>query len=94
MLDRTKMIAALLIIAVSACNKPPAPAVSRPPIADLNCPAEPDVVASLAEDPSGLLFDVAVRAAGQACRDALARVCRWHKERGATDVTCPQAIEP
>jgi hypothetical protein len=91
--DLAKLIAAALIMTASSCNNPPAPAVSRPPIVDLNCPAEPDIVAALAEDPSGLLFDVAVRAAGQACRDALARVCRWHKERGS-DVTCPPALQP
>jgi hypothetical protein len=44
-------------------------------------------------DPSGVTFDAAVRKAGQDCRDALARVCRWHKERGAA-VTCPVALEP
>jgi hypothetical protein len=47
----------------------------------------------LAADPSGVTFDAAVREAGQACRDALARVCRWHRERGA-EVTCPDALPP
>lgn len=47
----------------------------------------------LAADPTGLMFDVAVRAAGAACRDALARVCRWHKERGA-ELVCPAALRP
>ena len=44
----------------------------------------------LLRDPTGLEFDMAVREAGEACRDALARVCRWHKLRGA-NVTCPEA---
>jgi hypothetical protein len=78
---------ALLIMSVSACNNPPALAISHPPIVDLTCPAEPDVAAMLAQDPSGLAFDVAVRAAGEQCRAALIRVCNWHKERGA-DVGC------
>jgi hypothetical protein len=37
----------------------------------------------LSSDPSGVSFDAAVRAAGQQCRDALHRVCQWHKDRGA-----------
>lgn len=40
-------------------------------------------------DPTGLYFDKMVREAGQECRDALARVCRWHAERGA-QVSCPK----
>ena len=92
-LSASALILAPLITLASGCNNPPAPAASHPPIADLTCPAEPAIDALLAADPSGVLFDAAVREAGQACRDALARVCRWHKERGA-DVTCPPAIEP
>jgi hypothetical protein len=52
---------------------------------------EPDIAAMLAADPTGLTFDVAVREAGQACRDALARVCQWHKDRGATE---PKVCRP
>ena len=89
----TALIPALLITAACAPNRPPAAPASHPPIADLVCPDEPDIVAALADDPTGLAFDKAAREAGQACRDALARVCRWHKERGA-DVTCPPAAKP
>lgn len=85
------LIPGLLIMSASGCNNPPAPAASHPPIVDLNCPAEPDVIAMLEADPSGVTFDAAVRKAGQECRDALGRVCRWHKERGA-NVTCPAAL--
>jgi hypothetical protein len=45
-------------------------------------------------DAEGLLeagFNDAVLLAGRACRDALARVCRWHAERGDRDVRCPPA---
>jgi hypothetical protein len=38
-------------------------------------------------------FNDAVLLAGRGCRDALARVCRWHQTRGAA-VTCPPAIRP
>jgi hypothetical protein len=86
------VIPALLITSACESSRPRAASASHPPIADLTCPDEPDVVAALAADPSGVTFDVAVRKAGQDCRDALARVCRWHKERGA-DVTCPVAIK-
>ncbi len=79
----TLPLAALLTIAASACSKPPELVVSHPPIVDLSCPAEPDVVAMLADDPSGLSFDIAVREAGASCRAALLRVCSWHKARGA-----------
>jgi hypothetical protein len=87
------LLAALLITVACQPNNPPAAPASHPPIADLNCPAEPDVVAMLLADPSGVSFDAAVRKAGQDCRDALARVCRWHKERGAA-VSCPEALKP
>lgn len=87
------LIPALLITNACASNRPPATPASHPPIADLSCPDEPDVVAMLEADPSGVTFDAAVRNAGQECRDALARVCRWHKERGA-DVVCPMAVKP
>jgi hypothetical protein len=85
-------ILALLITSACAGNKPPAAPASHPSIADLTCPDEPDIIALLAADASGLQFDKSVREAGQACRDALARVCRWHKDRGA-DVTCPVPIK-
>lgn len=85
------LIPVLLITSAFSCSSPPASVASHPPSVDLNCPAEPDVVEALAADPSGLAFDVAVRAAGQACRDANARLCRWHKERGA-EVICPAPL--
>jgi hypothetical protein len=85
------LIAALPIMLVLPSCKTLAPAISHPPIVDLNCPAEPQVAAMLARDPTGLEFDMAVREAGEQCRQALARVCRWHKERGA-EVSCPATI--
>jgi hypothetical protein len=39
-------------------------------------------------DAAGLDFDRAALLAGRACRDALARACRWHRDRGA-EVSCP-----
>lgn len=80
-------ILALLITNACAGNRPPAAAASHPPTVDLTCLAEPDVVKLLEADPTGLSFDIAVRQAGEACRQALMRVCAWHKERGA-DVVC------
>jgi hypothetical protein len=85
------LLGALLITNACASSSQHAQTVSSPPIADLTCPAEPDVVAMLAQDPSGLSFDIAVRQAGESCRQALIRVCTWHKERGA-DVVCPAAV--
>ena len=75
---------------MTACenNRPRAASISHPPSADLACPAEPDIEALLIADPSGLAFDIAVREAGQSCRDALARVCQWHKDRGANLKSC------
>lgn len=84
-------ILALLITSACGVNSTPAPKASHPQAVDLNCPGEPDIAALLAADPSGLAFDAAVRTAGQVCRDALARVCRWHKRRGAA-VNCPAAL--
>jgi hypothetical protein len=67
--------------------------VSSPPALDLVCPAEPDIAVALLSDPSGLSWDIAVREAGQACRDALHRVCEWHKARGAV-VDCDKPVSP
>jgi hypothetical protein len=77
------LILAPLIMSACAGSNPPAAPASHPPIADLSCPSEPDVTAMLAQDPTGLSFDMAVRQAGEACRAALKRVCLWHRERGA-----------
>lgn len=46
----------------------------------------------LASDPTGLSFDMAVMKAGEQCRRALARVCRWHKKMGAEPLTCPAPL--
>jgi hypothetical protein len=82
-------ILALPIMLASSCSNQQGPQTSpSPPARDLVCPSEPDAAAMLAADPTGLQFDIAVRAAGEECRRALARVCRWHKKMGA-DVVCP-----
>jgi hypothetical protein len=39
-------------------------------------------------DQAALAFDRNALLAGRSCRDALARVCRWHRQRGA-ELTCP-----
>ncbi len=92
-----KLATILLLVALpimSACGSSNRPAaIGAPPAVDMACPAEPDVVEMLKADPSGLTFDMAVREAGEGCRQNLARVCRWHKERGA-DVACPVALRP
>ena len=89
------LLAALLTTAACQPSSPPAALASAPPPADLTCPAEPDVVAMLAADPSGVTFDAAVRSAGQQCRDALRRVCMWHRERGLKiDCDKPLEIQP
>jgi hypothetical protein len=49
----------------------------------------------LAADPSGVTFDAAVRSAGQQCRDALHRICMWHRERGMViDCDKPPELTP
>lgn len=87
------LLAALLTTAACAPSNPPASPASAPPPADLTCPAEPDIAAMLAVDPSGVNFDAAVRDAGQRCRDALRRVCLWHHERGLA-IDCDRPPEP
>jgi hypothetical protein len=88
----TLSIAASLAIAVSGCNKPPvASAASHPPAADVTCPADPAALsdAQILADPGGLLeaqFNDEALIAGWSCRDALARVCKWHKARGDVEV--------
>ncbi|GEM_PF-3667251 len=76
-----------------ACSsRPAAPAVSHPPVDDLTCQAEPAApqlavtpgtdIDWTAFDQAALDFDRAAVIAGRSCRDALARVCAWHKARG------------
>lgn len=83
---------------VSACSSRPATlAVSHPPADDLVCAAEPAAPVPPATgaididwsafDAAALAFDQAALIAGRSCRDALARVCAWHKARGAA-VAC------
>lgn len=77
------LILAPLFISASCFNKPPERlVVQHPNAADLICPAEPDLASSLAADASGLQFEKDVLLAGRGCRDALARVCKWHVMRG------------
>ncbi|HEX7821062.1 MAG TPA: hypothetical protein VF463_10635 [Sphingobium sp.] len=45
-------------------------------------PTGSDQSAWQAFDKAGLDFDIAALAAGRSCRDALARACRWHADRG------------
>ncbi len=79
------LVVALTMTACGSSNPPVQ--ISHPPLVDLTCPGEPDIVVSLMADPSGLAFDIATRSAGESCRAALKRVCAWHKERGA-EVIC------
>jgi hypothetical protein len=90
-LGHLALIPVLLITSAFSCSRQPVASASHPPIVDLSCPGEPEIVRLLEQDPTGLAFDAAVREAGEQCRQALARVCRWHKERGA-EVSCPAAI--
>ena len=82
------LIAALLGIGACAHNSQPVRLGVQHPIAeDLVCPAEPPALTDeqIAADPEGRLedrFNTDVLLAGRACRDALARACRWHVERG------------
>jgi hypothetical protein len=82
------MLAALIMLA-SACSRTPAPpAIQHPPVDDLVCTAEPPAPAAQASEIDALHFDAAVLIAGRSCREALARACRWHVERGMAGVTC------
>lgn len=60
----------------------------HPPPADLRCAPEPEAPGDDATEADALAFDGAALMAGRDCRDALARVCRWHVERGARGLTC------
>lgn len=90
MMPPLRPLPVLLIMLACGCSRLPAPpAVQHPPAEDLTCPAEPPAPAlSPDDDLTALRFDAAVLVAGRACRDALARVCRWHGERGMTGVAC------
>lgn len=91
-------IAALLALAVSGCSNPHVtPVSSHPPALDLVCPPEPPALTDeqVIGDTDGTTeqaFNDAVLIAGRACRDALARTCAWHRERGAA-VIC-EAVKP
>lgn len=85
---RILLSAALLATAACAHNRvPERQVVQHPPAADLTCPAEPPALTDeqIEGDANGVLedaFNDDVLLAGRGCRDALARVCRWHVERG------------
>jgi hypothetical protein len=87
MVKRT-LIAGLLFSAVSGCNNPPAPqSASHPPATDMTCQAEAPALTDeqVIADADGSLERRQTTAniiAGRSCRDALHRVCQWHKERG------------
>jgi hypothetical protein len=91
------LTAALLASASCAANRMPAPtAASHPPAIDLTCQAEPlalsdDQVIADADGSAEHAFDDAVLLAGRSCRDALRRVCEWHKARGDKDLKCDTA---
>jgi hypothetical protein len=56
-------------------------------VSDLQCAAEPAALTDdqVNADQFGTLerqFTVDALIAGRSCRDALARVCQWHKDRG------------
>lgn len=62
--------------------------MSHPPASDLTCPAEPPALTEeqIMADQFGVLerqFTIDVLMSGRECRDALMRVCQWHKDRGA-----------
>ena len=77
-----------LFIGASGCSKQPVRTVSsHPPASDLVCAAEPSALTDeqVMADQFGTLerqFTTDAIMAGRSCRDALARVCQWHKDRG------------
>ena len=109
MLKQT-LIAGLLFSAACVPNKLPAPQVaSHPPATDLTCPREPSALtdAEVMEDdaiyranpasghPHEDAFDATNIIAGRSCRDALHRVCQWHKDRGdQIDCDKPPMVMP
>src|SRR4051812_38465049 len=90
----TLALAASLALAACASNRPPAPQTpSHPPAADLRCLAEPNALseAEASADNGDAIerdFNDGTLLAGRSCRDALGRVCRWHKERGDPSLIC------
>ena len=77
------IILAASSLSLTACSdRPERLILQHPPAEDLTCPAEPEVPGEGAAAAAYLDFDRDVLLAGRGCRDALARVCRWHVERG------------
>lgn len=101
---RLTLIGASLALAACAHSKLPAPTeASHPPALDLTCSAEPPALsdeqvfgdeesarAGLGH-PNEEAFDDAVLIAGRSCRDALRRVCEWHRARGDKALRCDTA---
>lgn len=88
------LIAVWLFSGAFACSSQPvATASSHPPAADLTCLPEPSALTDeqVIADIDGSVeqqFNINQIVAGRSCRDALHRVCAWHKERGDKDVDC------
>lgn len=60
---------------------------SHPPASDLTCAAEPAALTDVQviADVDGVadaIFNTDALIAGRQCRDALKRVCEWHRMRG------------
>src|SRR6476469_5454847 len=85
---KMKLSAVLLSIAVCGCSSEPVRTVSsHPPASSFQCAAEPAALTDeqIMADQFGQLerqFTVDAIIAGRSCRDALRRVCQWHKDRG------------
>lgn len=63
---------------------------SHPPASSFVCTPEPPALteAQINADQFGTLergFETDLIIAGRSCRDALQRVCQWHKDRGMTE---------
>jgi hypothetical protein len=106
-MQKPTMIAALLALGVSGCNRPPAPQSASHPVAlDLVCLAEPpaltdaEVAADDVSETQGLgrpleqQFNDDVLLVGRDCRDTLRRACQWHKDRGFKEVDCDKPRQP
>lgn len=70
--------------------------MSHPPAADLRCKDEPagltdEQVIADTEGTAEDGFNDGVLIAGRSCRDALGRVCQWHRERGDPKLECGPA---
>lgn len=79
-----------LSIALAGCSKTPVVEIGHPPVADLGVEAKPVMPdEAITDDKAAARYSEALESWGERGWATVARLCRWAKETGASDLDCP-----